>query len=136
MRCIIHPYIVAMHGVAVDKEPVLIVMELMAKGELRKFLQKKTSTPKQKLNWVAEAAYGLAYLHSRNFIHRDIAARNCLLASNNVLKIGDFGLTREGEIYQMATTRKLPIKWIPPEIIVNNTFSFKSDVWSFGILGK
>ncbi|KIH52147.1 hypothetical protein ANCDUO_17753 [Ancylostoma duodenale] len=69
-----------MHGVAVDKEPVLIVMEL--------------------------------------------------------LKIGDFGLTREGDIYHMATTRKLPIKWIPPEIIVNNTFSFKSDVWSFGILGK
>ncbi|KAL6741670.1 hypothetical protein Aduo_014901 [Ancylostoma duodenale] len=133
MRCIIHPYIVAMHGVAVDKEPVLIVMELMTKGELKKSLQKKTSTPKQKLNWVAEAAYGLAYLHSRNFIHRDIAARNCLLTSNN-LKIGDFGLTREGDIYHMATTRKLPIKWIPPEIIVNNTFSFKSDVWSFGIL--
>ncbi|EPB66905.1 SH2 domain protein [Ancylostoma ceylanicum] len=134
MRCIIHPNIVIMYGVAVDKEPVLIVMELMKKGELRKFLLKKKSTPKQKLNWIAQAAYGLAYLHSSNFIHRDIAARNCLLTDHNVLKLADFGLTREGDIYHMATTRKLPIKWIPPEVILNNTFSFKSDVWSFGIL--
>ncbi|EYC10050.1 hypothetical protein Y032_0057g2741 [Ancylostoma ceylanicum] len=106
----------------------------MKKGELRKFLLKKKSTPKQKLNWIAQAAYGLAYLHSSNFIHRDIAARNCLLTDHNVLKLADFGLTREGDIYHMATTRKLPIKWIPPEVILNNTFSFKSDVWSFGIL--
>ncbi|VDM65034.1 unnamed protein product [Strongylus vulgaris] len=135
MRNILYPHIVRLYGVAVDKAPILIVMELMTNGDLKSFLRKKTSTPKQKMSWAAHASYGLAYLHSRHFIHRDIAARNCLLAGDLMLKIADFGLTREGDVYLMATRRKLPVKWIPPEVIENNIFSLKSDVWSFGILG-
>lgn len=42
-----------------------------------------------------DIAEGLAYLHRKNLIHRDIACRNCLVGSDGVVKIGDFGLTRE-----------------------------------------
>ena len=37
---------------------------------------------------------GMLYLETQKFIHRDIAARNCLVGSNNVIKVGDFGLAR------------------------------------------
>lgn len=37
---------------------------------------------------------GLNYLHSKEYIHRDIACRNCLVAANRTIKIGDFGMTR------------------------------------------
>ncbi|VDO65724.1 unnamed protein product [Heligmosomoides polygyrus] len=134
MRNFIHPNVVRIFGVAVQKEPLLIVMELMSAGDLRSFLRSQPSTPGKKLQWISEAAYGLEYLHSKRCIHRDIAARNCLLTSKHRLKLSDFGLSRIGETYRMATARKMPIKWIPPEIIRNNMFSLKSDVWSYGIL--
>lgn len=37
---------------------------------------------------------GLNYLHSKEYIHRDIACRNCLVSANRTIKIGDFGMTR------------------------------------------
>lgn len=45
---------------------------------------------------------GMEYLHSKRYVHRDLAARNVLVDSDNLVKIGDFGLTKyipEGEIY-------------------------------------
>lgn len=42
-----------------------------------------------------DIAQGVSYLHSKHLRHRDIACRNCLVGSDHVVKIGDFGLTRE-----------------------------------------
>lgn len=41
-----------------------------------------------------DIAEGLNYLHSREYVHRDIACRNCLVSANRTVKIGDFGMTR------------------------------------------
>lgn len=38
---------------------------------------------------------GLNYLHAKEYVHRDIACRNCLVAANRMVKIGDFGMTRK-----------------------------------------
>lgn len=42
-----------------------------------------------------DIAHGVIYLHSKHFIHRDIACRNCLVGVDRTVKIGDFGLTRQ-----------------------------------------
>lgn len=44
-----------------------------------------------------KAASGMVYISSQNCIHRDIAARNCLLTDTLTLKISDFGMMREAE---------------------------------------
>lgn len=77
----------------------------------------------------------LAYLESKRFVHRDIAARNVLVSSNDCVKLGDFGLSRymEDSTYYKASKGKLPIKWMAPESINFRRFTSASDVWMFGV---
>lgn len=83
-----------------------------------------------------DAAAGMRYLESKNCIHRDLAARNCLVGKficnfviwivpnfnlagyNNVVKISDFGMSREEEEYIVSDGMKqIPIKWTAPEAL-------------------
>ena len=64
-------------------------------------------------------------------MHRDLAARNVLVGIDKILKISDFGLTRnlsEDLIYMAKTDRMLPIKWMSPEAILDEEFTMYSDV--------
>lgn len=65
--------------------------------------------------YTVQIACGMAYLESRRFIHRDLAARNILLASNDLIKIGDFGLMRalpkNDDHYVMQEHHKVPFAW-------------------------
>ncbi|VDO90542.1 unnamed protein product [Schistosoma mattheei] len=87
-----------------------------------------------------DIAEGLAYLHRKNLIHRDIACRNCLVGSDGVVKIGDFGLTREMNssenegYYRFTRNCELPIRWMSPEAVQFGVFSVHSDIWSYGIV--
>ena len=52
------------------------------------------------------------------FFHRDLAARNCLISDSKVVKISDFGMSREEETYEVSTgMRQIPIKWTAPEAL-------------------
>ncbi|XP_076016820.1 focal adhesion kinase 1-like isoform X1 [Genypterus blacodes] len=136
MRQFDHPHIVKLMGVITDN-PVWIIMELCTLGELRSFLQvRKYSLDLASLILYSyQLSTALAYLESKRFVHRDIAARNVLVSTVDCVKLGDFGLSRymEDSSYYKASKGKLPIKWMAPESINFRRFTSASDVWMFGV---
>ena len=82
----------------------------------------------------------MAFLFSQRIIHGDLATRNCLVSSDNHVKIADLGIGHD--LYQTDYydngSQLLPIRWMPPELLVATddgpAFSLHSDIWSFGVL--
>ncbi|XP_026725996.1 tyrosine-protein kinase Fer isoform X2 [Trichoplusia ni] len=132
-----HPNIVRLIGIAVQKQPIMIVMELVPGGSLLTFLRTRASTLSSRslLAMCRDAAGGMRYLESKNCIHRDLAARNCLVGDDNIVKISDFGMSREEEEYIVSGGMKqIPIKWTAPEALNFGKYTSLCDVWSYGVL--
>ncbi|XP_053319588.1 macrophage colony-stimulating factor 1 receptor [Spea bombifrons] len=89
------------------------------------------------LNFSLQIAQGMNFLAAKSCIHRDVAARNVLVAQGRVAKICDFGLARDIENdanYVVKGNARLPVKWMAPESIFDCIYTVQSDVWSYGIL--
>uniref|UniRef100_A0A1I8AM95 Tyrosine-protein kinase n=1 Tax=Steinernema glaseri TaxID=37863 RepID=A0A1I8AM95_9BILA len=136
MRKLQHKNVVRIVGLAVDENPILLVMEVCPGGALLSYLRrhKETITQEAKLRFSTEGAAGLDYLVSQGLIHRDIAARNCLLTSTQELKISDFGMSSEKKQIQDKKLDKVPIKWLAPETMQERIYNTKTDVWSYGVM--
>ena len=75
------------------------------------------------------------YLSSLGIVHRDLASRNILVGEDKVLKITDFGMSREtDEVYVQKTKGRVPLKWMAIESIITREFTSASDVWAYGVV--
>ncbi|VDL19093.1 unnamed protein product [Hymenolepis diminuta] len=91
-----------------------------------------------KIMW--DIAKGCQYLEEQHFVHRDIAARNCLVSHNHesgrIVKLCDFGLARDiykNDYYRKRNEPKLPVRWMSPEAILEGVFTSKSDIWAYAV---
>ncbi|XP_055996905.1 uncharacterized protein LOC125647380 [Ostrea edulis] len=140
-----HKNIVRCLGITSDPNgELLLVLELMEGGDLKNYLrrhsQREDLSVQELLKISVDIAHGCQYLEENRFIHRDIAARNCLLStvdSNKIAKIGDFGFAKDihgSEYYKKSEMAMAPVRWMPEESFKDGKFSSKSDVWAYGVL--
>ncbi|XP_075415138.1 muscle, skeletal receptor tyrosine-protein kinase isoform X5 [Tenrec ecaudatus] len=156
-----NPNIVKLLGVCAVGKPMCLLFEYMAYGDLNEFLRSmappsacspshsdvsraRVSSPgppplscAEQLCIARQVAAGMAYLSERKFVHRDLATRNCLVAESMVVKIADFGLSRNiysADYYKANENDAIPIRWMPPESIFYNRYTTESDVWAYGVV--
>ncbi|KAM3957698.1 LOW QUALITY PROTEIN: uncharacterized protein ACR2FA_008271 [Aphomia sociella] len=150
-----HKNVVRLLGVITKTEPVCTVMEFMLYGDLKNYLLARRhlagaggdaaegadaaeEVSARRLTGMAlDAARALSYLAQLRYVHRDVAARNCLVSAHRVVKLADFGMTRlvfENDYYRFSRKGMLPVRWMAPESLALGVFSPASDVWSFGVL--
>ncbi|XP_072042856.1 uncharacterized protein [Amphiura filiformis] len=141
MRKLHHPHIVALLAFY-KKGPInMIILEYATNGSLHDYLsdQSKPLPDDLKLKWMKEAASAIEYLHSLNFLHRDIKANNCLLCADHVLKLCDFGLARAIQHSQSSSSIRGTYRYMSPEIHKGNergrgVYSRPADIYAYGML--
>lgn len=87
------------------------------------------------LSYVAQITLAIMIMHAKNILHRDIKTQNIFVSKNGVLKLGDFGISRELESAnaKAGTSCGTPL-FMPPEVCLGKPYDHKADVWACGVI--
>ncbi|XP_071806508.1 uncharacterized protein [Asterias amurensis] len=148
-----HKNVVRLMGFSVEQDPLYIIVEYLSKGNLKDLLKdsrvkgttvygnlhgaSKSLSCGDLMKFANDVADGMHYISSQKCIHRDLAARNVLVAEDMTCKVSDFGLARDvidNRVYERKSEGRLPLRWMALESILDEMYTTKSDVWSFGVL--
>jgi len=144
LRNLGHTNIVKYYGVFAEhnSHDMYLATEYMHQGSLLELLQilNDKLSEEQLVDMVLGAALGMSYLERSQIVHRDLSCRNLLVSGDGngryVVKVSDFGNAKcvpdNGQSY-IANDVIIPVRWSAVEVLRDNAFSSKSDVWSFGV---
>uniref|UniRef100_A0A914MZV2 non-specific serine/threonine protein kinase n=1 Tax=Meloidogyne incognita TaxID=6306 RepID=A0A914MZV2_MELIC len=120
---------------------LVLVLEYVNGGDLQSLIQERATTYSCLLHeseiWFlfGQIAGAVKYIHSKRIIHRDLKPPNVLLTDNGIVKLADFGLSRLNLPvgYQAQTVCGTPY-YMSPERIIEEPYTFASDIWSLGCI--
>ncbi|XP_037696649.1 serine/threonine-protein kinase 33 isoform X2 [Choloepus didactylus] len=146
LKIVKHQHIIHLEQVFETPKRMYLVMELCEDGELKEILGKKGHFSENETRWIIQSlASAIAYLHSKDIVHRDLKLENIMVKSSFVdgnnemnlnIKVTDFGLAvrkQGGSESMMQTTCGTPI-YMAPEVINAHDYSQQCDIWSIGVI--
>ncbi|KAI8876611.1 kinase-like protein [Backusella circina FSU 941] len=125
-----HSNLIRLREVSLWKQEVWIAMDLQ-KCAVFAVLCKRGIPEQYAVYITCETLKALIYLHSKGFIHRDIKCENLLLGWNGEVKLADFGLATKNN--RRNRDRLGTSKWMAPEVIREQNYDEKIDMWSMGV---
>uniref|UniRef100_A0A8C5BR76 Mitogen-activated protein kinase kinase kinase n=1 Tax=Gadus morhua TaxID=8049 RepID=A0A8C5BR76_GADMO len=135
LRKLKHPNIITFKGICTQAPCYCILMEYCAQGQLYEVLRAgRKIVPSLLMDWAMGIAGGMNYLHLHKIIHRDLKSPNMLITYDDLVKISDFGTSKE--LFDKSTKMSFAgtVAWMAPEVIRNEPVSEKVDIWSFGVV--
>uniref|UniRef100_A0A2I2Z8V8 Serine/threonine-protein kinase Nek11 n=1 Tax=Gorilla gorilla gorilla TaxID=9595 RepID=A0A2I2Z8V8_GORGO len=134
-----HPAIVKFHASFMEQDNFCIITEYCEGRDLDDKIQEYKQAGKifpenQIIEWFIQLLLGVDYMHERRILHRDLKSKNIFL-KNNLLKIGDFGVSRllMGSC-DLATTLTGTPHYMSPEALKHQGYDTKSDIWSLACI--
>jgi serine/threonine protein kinase len=134
LRQLSHPNIVQYHGSDLTDDALSIYLEYVSGGSIHKLLREYGPFKEPVIrNYTGQILAGLAYLHGRNTVHRDIKGANILVGPNGEVKLADFGMAKHISSFAEIRSFKGSPYWMAPEVIMNSKgYSLAVDIWSLG----
>ncbi|XP_075717314.1 tyrosine-protein kinase RYK isoform X2 [Rhinoderma darwinii] len=128
-----------------DGEKPMVLLPFMNWGNLKLFLRQcklveannpQAISQQDLVHMAIQIACGMSYLARREVIHKDLAARNCVIDESLQVKITDNALSRDlfpMDYHCLGDNENRPVRWMSLESLVNKEFSSAGDVWAFGV---
>lgn len=132
-----HPNIIHLLGICTQDKPFCLITEYAKHGTLLNYLNSKDGESLQHLQLIemaAQIASGMAHLEQASCVHRSLSAKSILVNDNLICKVSNFHYAVANNIKQSVPVTSFSVRWTAPEALTDETFSSKSDVWSFGIV--
>jgi serine/threonine protein kinase len=133
-----HPNIVAYKDCFIEEDSFNIVMAYCEEGDM----YQKIRAPEQQgpfseevvLDWFAQLAFALHYLHDQKILHRDVKTQNIFLRKRRVV-FGDFGIAKVLDSpKELAKTSIGTPYYMAPELFNYKPYSYKVDIWALGCI--
>mmetsp|Transcript_8457 Transcript_8457/g.13830 ORF Transcript_8457/g.13830 Transcript_8457/m.13830 type:complete len:245 (-) Transcript_8457:1967-2701(-) len=132
-----HPNVVLFMAACTRPPDLCIVSEFLGNGSIYDLIHTKSGNKpldyRKLLQYALDVSIGMNHLHQSQIIHRDLKSSNLVLDDHGVIKIVDFGLSRIKEENENMTGETGSYRWAAPEVLRNEKYSEKCDVYSFGI---
>ena len=131
-----HPNLLKSYGIILSNEeiPTSILAEYYPMN-LNDAIKNKTFSKVQRVCSIYEIASGMKLLHFNRIIHRNIKPSNILISKNGQIKISDFGIFKlvssDDDLQSSGIGTQ---KFMAPEIINEQSYNEKVDVYSFGVI--
>jgi serine/threonine protein kinase len=132
-------FIVKYEDSFVDNNNLIIIMEYCDGGDLSNYLNIQMKSGKamneEKIwKFFIQICLGLAYIHSKKILHRDLKTLNIFLTKDEKVKIGDLGVAKVLSQTNFAKTFVGTPYYLSPEICEEKPYNEKSDVWALGCI--
>ncbi|XP_066246360.1 serine/threonine-protein kinase Nek8-like [Euwallacea similis] len=139
LRSLSHPNVIQYFDSYMQHQSFCIVMEYASHGNLQQFIDERRKTlsyldPQCVMNFICQIILGLHHIHEKGVVHRDLKSENIFITGlrKDVLKIGDFGISKLLANNYLANTIIGTCNYAAPEICDGKPYNNKTDIWALG----